>query len=91
MKWLPEAEQNLILSAGQSWRSVRRKIFQVVNGKKLLFENLDSLFQYLKAYKLSMQLTSLELNYKIVTASITIDEIHKDVHQSFNTLSQFLI
>jgi predicted ATPase len=83
------ASENLTLPPGQSWRDVKANIFQVVNGKKLLFENSDSLFQRLKSYELSVQSTSvLELNREIVAANMIADEIHEDVHQFFSKLNQ---
>jgi len=81
------AGENLTLPPGQSWREVKANIFQVVNGKKLLFENADSLFQRLKSYQLPIQSTAaLELNRETVAASMMADEIHEDVHQFFNKL-----
>lgn len=83
--------ENLTLPPGQSWKSVKANIFQVVNGKKLLFENPDSLFQRLKSYELPIQSTSaLELTRETVAANMTVDEIHEDVHQFFDKLSQLL-
>jgi hypothetical protein len=53
-----------------------------VDGKKLLFENNDSLFQRLKSYQLSLaSFPSLELTREIVAANMKSDEIHEDVHQ----------
>jgi hypothetical protein len=85
------AGENLTLPPSQSWRDVKANIFQLVNGKKLLFENPDSLFQRLKSYELPIQSTSaLELTREIVAASMLADEIHEDVHQLFDKLSQLL-
>jgi AAA domain, putative AbiEii toxin, Type IV TA system len=85
------AGENLTLPPTQSWRDIKANIFQLVNGKKLLFENPDSLFQRLKSYELPIQSTSaLELTREIVAASMITDEIHEDVHQLFNKLSQLL-
>lgn len=85
------ASENLTLPPNQSWRDVKANIFQVVNGKKLLFENKDSLFQRLKSDKLPIQSTSiLELTRETVAASMMAEEIHEDVHQFFNKLSQLL-
>ena len=85
------AGENLTLPPGQSWRDVKANIFQVVNGKKLLFENSDSLFQRLKSYKPLTQSTSaLELARETVAANMTASEIHEDVHQFFDKLSQLL-
>lgn len=38
-------EQNLVLPKGKTWRDVSANIFTEVNGKKILFEQSDSLFQ----------------------------------------------
>jgi AAA domain, putative AbiEii toxin, Type IV TA system/AAA ATPase domain len=85
------AGENLTLPPGQFWRDVKANIFQLVNGKKLLFENPDSLFQRLKSYELPIQSTSaLELTREIVAANMIADEIHEDVHQFFNRLNQLL-
>jgi hypothetical protein len=46
--------ENLRLPPNQTWRSVRANVFQAVDGKRLLFENADSLFHRL-------QLIGLEL------------------------------
>ena len=83
--------ENLTLPPDQSWRNVKANIFQLVNGKKLLFENADSLFQRLKSYELPIQSTSaLELTREIVAASMIAEEIDEDVHQFFNKLNQLL-
>ncbi len=85
------ASENLTLPPSQSWKDVKANIFQVVDGKKLLFENSNSLFQRLKSYQLPIQLQSvsaLELPREIVAAHMVAGEIHEDVHQFFNKLSQ---
>jgi AAA ATPase domain/AAA domain, putative AbiEii toxin, Type IV TA system len=85
------AGENLTLPPGQSWKNVKADIFKVVNGKKLLFENSDSLFQRLKSYDPPIQSVSvLELNRETVAAIMDADEIHEDVHQFFNKLQQIL-
>jgi hypothetical protein len=85
------ASENLTLPPHQSWRNVKANIFQVVNGKKLLFENSDSLFQRLKSYGKPYGLPSaspLELTRESVAVSMLADEIHEDVHQFFHKLSR---
>ncbi|WP_416672167.1 ATP-dependent nuclease [Egbenema bharatensis] len=85
------AGENLTLPPGQSWRDVKANIFQLVNGKKLLFENSDSLFQRLKSHELPIQSTAaLELTREIVAASMDANEVHEDVHQFFSKLSQLV-
>ncbi|MDJ0669774.1 MAG: AAA family ATPase [Microcystis sp. M53598_WE2] len=83
--------ENLTLPRNQSWRDVKANIFQVVDGKKLLFENKDSLFQTLKSRQLSLaSVPSLELTREIVATNMKSDEIHEDVHQFFAKLDQLL-
>ena len=74
--------ENLTLPPGSTWRSLRANIFQVVDGKRLLFENDDSLFQSLKA-----ESPSVELPRDFVAASMLADEIHEDVHQLLRSLT----
>jgi len=86
------AGENLTLPPGQSWRTVKANIFQVVDGKRLLFENSDSLFQRLKSHQLEIQSTSvMELTREIVAASMISDEIHEDVHAFFRKLNKLLV
>lgn len=82
--------ENLTLPPGQTWRDVKANIFQVVDGKKLLFENQDSLFQRLKSHRDLIKPVALELTREIVAVSMVADEIHEDVHQLFNNLSKLL-
>lgn len=83
------ASENLNLPPNQSWINVKANIFQVVNGKKLLFENSDSLFQCLKSHKLPIPSTpTLELTREIVATSMLKDEIHEDVHHFFDKLNR---
>jgi len=83
--------ENLTLPRNQSWRDVKANIFQVVDGKKLLFENKDSLFQRLKSHQPVLEsVPSLELTREIVATNMKSDEIHEDVHQFFAKLDQLL-
>ena len=85
------AGENLTLPPGQSWRNVKANIFQVVDGKRLLFENSDSLFQRLKSHQLAIQSTSvMELTREIVAASMIPDEVHEDVYAFFGKLNKLL-
>lgn len=68
--------QNLTLPPGRTWREVNANIFSVVNGKKILFENADGLFQQLRAAE-----PSVALIREAVALSMTADEIHEDVHE----------
>ena len=68
--------QNLTLPPGRTWRQVNANIFSVVNGKKILFENADGLFQQLRAAD-----PSVSLIRETVALTMTADEIHEDVHE----------
>ena len=77
--------ENLTLPPGQSWRTVAANVFQVVDGKKLLFENEDSLFQRLRKSD-----PPLELTRETVAVSMAADEIHNDIHDFFARLKQIV-
>ncbi len=70
--------ENLTLPRGQTWRTVSANIFQVVDGKKILFVHENSLFQRLQAHE-----PSVKLPRESVARSMTSDEIHEDVHRFF--------
>ncbi|MBF0183747.1 MAG: AAA family ATPase [Magnetococcales bacterium] len=72
------AEQNLTLPSGKVWRSVNANIFQVVDGKRLLFEEEDSLSHRLAQVDPSMLITREE-----VARHMSAEEIHQDVHTFF--------
>jgi hypothetical protein len=69
------ADQNLTLPRGKTWRNVSANVFSVVDGKRILFENDDSLFQQLRNGEPSAQLIR-----ETVAMSMLADEIHEDVH-----------
>ncbi len=75
------SDQNLTLPVGKTWRNVSADIFRVVNGKRILFENDDSLFHTLRQGE-----PSVELIRESVAAAMTADEIHDDVHGFFGKL-----
>jgi len=74
-------DENLTLPQGRTWRNVSANVFAVVDGKKLLFENPNSLFQRLKAGDPPLQLLREE-----VALLMTADELHDDVHDFFGKL-----
>ncbi|MBK7201309.1 AAA family ATPase [Candidatus Amarolinea dominans] len=73
--------QNLTLPPGRNWRSITANVFSVVDGKRILFENDDSLFHQLRNAKQAAQLLREQ-----VAAIMTIAEIHEDVHRFFSKL-----
>lgn len=76
------ASQNLTLPPGKTWRNVTANIFNVVDGKRILFENDDSLF-----HQLRNSLPSVQVIREQVAMSMTADELHEDVHQLFDKLA----
>ncbi len=68
--------QNLTLPPGRTWRQVNANVFSVVNGKRILFENADGLFQQLRAAE-----PPVALIREAVALTMTADEIHEDVHE----------
>jgi hypothetical protein len=79
------SDQNLTLPAGRSWRDVNANIFKVVDGKRILFENDDSLFQLLRGSSPSSPLIREK-----VALNMTADEIHNDVHRFMGALSSMV-
>ncbi|OQY53851.1 MAG: chromosome segregation protein SMC [Candidatus Parabeggiatoa sp. nov. 2] len=78
------ASENLTLPPNQTWQHVKANIFQVVDGKKLLFKKPDCLFQRVQ------EKFQLKLTRSTIAANMTAEEIHEDVHQFFAKLNQIL-
>jgi hypothetical protein len=70
------SDENLTLPPGRSWRSLSANVFSVVDGKRILYSNNDSLFQ-----RLSGGAPSVKIIREQVAMSMTADEIHEDVYQ----------
>ena len=75
--------ENLALPRGQTWRNVSANIFQVVDGKKLLFENEHALF-----IKLRTGDPAVGVLRETVAGSMHADELHEDIHDFFRRLSK---
>jgi AAA domain, putative AbiEii toxin, Type IV TA system/AAA ATPase domain len=75
------AGQNLTLPPGNTWRNVSANIFSEVNGKRILFDNDDSLFHQLQNGSPSVRLVREQ-----VAINMLLDEIHEDVHQFISKL-----
>ncbi|MBF0554033.1 MAG: AAA family ATPase [Nitrospirae bacterium] len=73
-------EQNLTLPKTKTWRDVAANIFSEVNGKKILFENKDSLFQILR------ERFGLIINRVDLCNSFLPEELHQDVIDFFDKL-----
>ncbi len=77
-------EQNLGLSKNRTWRNISANIFTEVNGKKILFESPDSLFQ--RIYKFS----GLKINREVLSNSFAAEELHQDVINLFEKMESIL-
>jgi hypothetical protein len=75
------AAENLTLPAGKTWRNVTANVFSVVDGKRILFEDDQSIFQQLRNGEPSVQIIREQ-----VAMSMTVDEIHEDVHHFISKL-----
>lgn len=76
------SEQNLTLSQNTTWRDVKAQIFSVLDGKKLLFSNNDSLFHRIK----NVSTRELVINRQTIAASMLEEELHQDIVDFFNFL-----
>jgi hypothetical protein len=75
--------ENLALPRGQTWRNVSANIFQVVDGKRLLFENEQALFIRLRTGD-----PAVSVLRETVAGSMHANELHEDIHDFFKRLSK---
>ncbi len=75
------SDQNLSLPKGKTWENVGANIFKVLDGKRILFEDDDSLFHQLRNGDPSVQLIREE-----VALNMHPDEVHQDVHRFIEKL-----
>jgi hypothetical protein len=73
--------QNLTLPPGRTWRNVTANVFSAVDGKRILFEDDNSLFQQLRTGTPPVQLIREQIAVSMVSG-----EIHEDVHQFIGKL-----
>ncbi len=76
------AEQNLTLPLKSTWRNVKANVFEIVDGKKILFENKDSLFNRILTHSQGY----LKISRPIVAMSMSYDELHQDIIDLFASL-----
>jgi ABC-type taurine transport system ATPase subunit len=74
-------DENLTLPRGQEWRNLTARVFVDVDGKRLLFEESESLFARLRQCG-----TPVSAIREAVAGSMTAEEIHEDVHAFFSRL-----
>jgi hypothetical protein len=79
------AGQNLTLPKNASWKTVQANIFQVIDGKTILFgNNKDSLFNQIKE-KSNGQLIITRTK---VASAMTREELHIDIEKFFENLEK---
>jgi hypothetical protein len=76
------ASQNLTLPPQSNWRNVSANIFSVVDGKKILFEEKDSLFNRIK----NVNNEGVIINRQSVASAMLPDEIHQDIIDFFDSI-----
>ena len=77
------SERGLTLTDGSSWKNIKTPGFNLVDGKKLLFEDQDSLFHQIENIDDTRR---LKINRSDVATAMTQDEIHEDILFFFNNL-----
>jgi len=74
--------QNLTLPPASNWKNVKAQIFSLVDGKKLLFENNDSLFNQIK----QLNNSEVKINRSTIAKAMLPEEIHEDIEMFFRNL-----
>jgi hypothetical protein len=73
--------ENLTLPKNKDWKTVDANVFKVVDGKKILYENENSLFQ-----KLKQMAPDLNFNKETIAGNMKESEIHEDIVRFFEKL-----
>ncbi|WP_332029948.1 ATP-dependent nuclease [Kaistella sp.] len=76
--------ENLILPPNSSWVEVNANIFKVLDGKKLLFENPDSLFERIR----KINNDNLKINRTTLANAMDEEYIHSDIVNFFLNLEK---
>lgn len=79
-------DENLTLPNNASWQEVNATIFKVLDGKKLLFENKNCLFEQIK----NLDNNGLKINRLSVSSQMFESELHQDIVNLFNNLSKII-
>ncbi len=79
--------QSLVLPPGAGWNNVQAKAFEAIDGKKLLFEDRDSLFKRIESF----DDRHLKINRQKVARNMRAEEIHQDIVAFFNALEETLL
>jgi hypothetical protein len=74
--------QNLTRPKNALWKNVQANVFQIVDGKAILFEHKDSLFHQIKEKSKGQ----LIINRAKVASAMTQEELHVDIEKFFENL-----
>ncbi len=72
--------ENLTLPPSKSWRNIDANIFKIIDGKRILFEQPNSLFQILNSTY------SIKINREVICRNFLSDELHIDIIVFFEKL-----
>lgn len=75
-------KENITLPPNSTWENVDANIFKVIDGKKILFTNADSLFQRIQTG------FNLIINREFVANEMMPEEIHVDIKKFFEKLEK---
>ena len=76
--------QNLTLPRNATWHTVNANIFSIIDGKKILFSNPNSLFNQI----LAKSNGQLKISRQNVALAMRPEEIHQDIYDFFQKLKQ---
>ena len=76
------ADQNLTLPPKKNWADLDANVFVVVDGKKILFDSTDSLFNRLRKSNEELSVTR-----EAVAGAMSENEIHQDVKRLFERIN----
>jgi hypothetical protein len=79
------ADENLTLPANKKWADLDSNVFIVVDGKKILFNSKDSLFNKLRSHNEGLSVTR-----EAVAGAMSENEIHQDIKTLFKKINQML-
>lgn len=74
--------ENLQLPLGSSWRNVGANIFQIIDGKQILFEGENSLFRQIE----SLNDLHIKISRQRIAKSMLETELHQDIVDFFDYL-----
>ena len=78
--------ENLTLPYNSTWRELNANIFKVLDGKKLLFENENCLFEQIR----KLNKDDLKINRLSVSNNMKETDLHQDIVDLFENLSKIV-